>query len=111
MDRCRAGDIILLFFPFTSAEGAKRRPALILLDVGDTDVVVARVTSQAVRSVYDVEISEWREAGLRLPSVVRIHKIATFEKTLIERKLGALSTSDWSRVKERLQQLWGFVSG
>jgi len=39
-----AGDIVLLKFPFTDAAGSKRRPALVLLDTGDEDVMVARVT-------------------------------------------------------------------
>ncbi len=39
-----AGDIVLLKFPFTDASGSKRRPARLLLDTGDDDIVVARVT-------------------------------------------------------------------
>jgi mRNA interferase MazF len=41
-----AGDIVLLQFPFTDTAGSKRRPALVLLDTGDDDIVVARVTGQ-----------------------------------------------------------------
>ncbi|MCX6843143.1 MAG: hypothetical protein NTX53_12765 [candidate division WOR-3 bacterium] len=39
-----AGDVVLLEFPFTDTSGSKRRPALILHDTGDDDIVVARVT-------------------------------------------------------------------
>ena len=38
----RAGEIALLLFPFAEATGAKRRPALIIRDTGDEDVIVCR---------------------------------------------------------------------
>lgn len=39
------GEIVLLSFPFADATGTRRRPALVLLDTGDEDLVVARITS------------------------------------------------------------------
>ncbi len=46
MENFRPGEIVLVTFPFASAAEAKRRPALVLLDTGDADLIVARVTSQ-----------------------------------------------------------------
>jgi mRNA interferase MazF len=46
MMRFEPGDLVLLAFPFTSETGAKQRPALVLLDSGDEDLLVARVTAQ-----------------------------------------------------------------
>lgn len=40
----RPGNVVLLVYPFTSAEGAKKRPALVLPDIGDDDAE-ARVAS------------------------------------------------------------------
>jgi mRNA interferase MazF len=93
------GEIVLLAFPFTSESGVKQRPALILLDTGDQDVLVARVTTQASRSQYDMVIRDWRTAGLLAPSVVRLDKLATLERTLVRRPLGRLSDVDWSAVQ------------
>ncbi len=101
----QSGEILLLNFPFTN-EGSKRRPALVLLDTGDADVIVARVTSQAPQVEYDAELEAWQNAGLALPSVVRLHKLATLEKRLVERQLGRLTDSDWQRVRAIVQQLW-----
>jgi mRNA interferase MazF len=106
MENCRPGEIVLLSFPFVDVTRVKRRPALVLLDTGDDDVVVARVTSQAVRAPFDVELMEWQQAGLLFPSVVRVHKVATLEKRLLERRLGALTARDWARVRAMIQQLW-----
>ena len=106
MQNYRSGEIVLLAFPFAGATGAKRRPALVLLDTGDDDIVVARVTSQVTRGAFDVELVEWRQAGLLLPSVVRVHKVATLEKRLVERRVGTLMAGDWARVRAATQQLW-----
>lgn len=80
MQQYAFGAIVLLAFPFSDATGSKRRPALVLLDTGDQDIVVARVTSQAIRSSFDVNIVAWQQAGLLLPSIVRVDKLATLEK-------------------------------
>ncbi len=106
MPNYKPGDVLLLKFPFTGTGETKRRPALLLLDVGDDDLVVARITSQMARSDFDVEIKQWREAGLRLPSIIRLHKLATLEKQLIERKLGKLSASDWAEAQRKIGELW-----
>jgi mRNA interferase MazF len=106
MQNYRPGEIVLLSFPFADAITAKRRPALVLLDTGDEDIVVARVTSQVAQGPFDVEFVEWQGAGLLLPSVVRVHKVATLEKRLVERRLGTLTADDWARVQAVIQQLW-----
>ena len=105
----RPGEIVLLLFPFADATGAKRRPALIILDTGDEDIIVFRVTSQVAQTAFDVELVEWRQAGLQLPSVVRVHKVATLEKRLVERRLGTLTPGDWAQVCVTIRQLWASV--
>lgn len=109
MKEYHAGEIVLVLFPFADASGAKRRPALIIRDTGDEDVIVCRVTSQVAQTTFDVKLEEWSQEGLQLPSVVRVHKVATLEKRLIERRLGALTPSDWLRVRAKIRQLWTFL--
>ena len=106
MTPCRPGDVVLLTFPFTDESGAKRRPALVLLDTGDEDAVVARITGQSYATRFDVRIAEWQRAGLLLPSVVRVHKVATIDKRLIEQQLGRLTDGDWERVSATARELW-----
>lgn len=100
------GEIVLLAFPFAAGSEVKRRPALVLLDTGNDDIVLARVTSQSALTQFDVQLDDWRQAGLLLPSVVRLHKIATLEKNLVDRKLGVLTANDWTRVRSVLLRLW-----
>ncbi|RKX57615.1 MAG: type II toxin-antitoxin system PemK/MazF family toxin [Thermodesulfobacteriota bacterium] len=107
MGNYHPGEVVLLLFSFTDMRGAKRRPALVLLDTGDADVIVARVTSQVIQTAFDVELMDWQQAGLLLPSTTaRVHKLATLEKRLIERRLGKLTAGDWAQVRDKIHQLW-----
>jgi mRNA interferase MazF len=102
----RPGEIVLLSFPFADAAGAKRRPALVVLDVGDQDVLVVRVSGQVAQTAFDVVIQDWQRAGLVLPSVARVHKVATLEKRLVQRRLGTLTRDDWQRVSGAIRQMF-----
>ena len=108
MDNFQPGAVVLIAFPFTDAVGQKRRPALILLDTSDPDVVVARLTSQPYSIAFDISLTYWQEAGLLVPSTARLHKIATLDKRLVDRQLGHLAPSDWQRAIAVCQQLWTF---
>ena len=106
MESYRRGDIVLLVFPFTRLQRQSKRPALVLLDTGDADIVAARITSQSARTRFDLEITGWQEAGLLLPSIARLDKLATLEKRSVERRLGALLPEDLRNLKESLILLW-----
>ncbi|MEG4392405.1 hypothetical protein [Microcoleus sp. BROC3] len=56
MPNYQSGEVLLLALPFAGVTTSKLRPVLVLLDAGDEDIVVARVTSQTTRTVFDVEI-------------------------------------------------------
>lgn len=90
MNKLSFGDIVLLRFPFTDGQSIKRRPALIINDYNDGDIIVCRITSQIYKTNKDVYIENWKKSGLKLPSVVRVHKIATLEKNMVELVMGAI---------------------
>ena len=43
------------------------------------------------------------------PSVVRLHKINTVEKPLLERQLGTLQANDWEKVCQNISQIWSSI--
>jgi mRNA interferase MazF len=102
----KPGGLVLIDFPFTGGAQVKRRPALVLLDTGDDDVLVARVTSQERQHDFDVEITDWQGAGLLLPSIARLHKLATLEKSLIVKTLGSLQPADYRSAAVVLTKLF-----
>jgi mRNA interferase MazF len=84
--------------PFTSGSGSKKRPVLVLWLDG-LDAVVAAVTSAVPRSPTDVPLTDWRLAGLRVPSTVRLSRLDCLEQTLLIHKLGSISATDAPQVK------------
>jgi mRNA interferase MazF len=55
MTTYQPGDVVLVAFPHTGKTRTKNRPALVILDTGDADVVVARVTTQLHQTPHDVD--------------------------------------------------------
>jgi mRNA interferase MazF len=101
------GDLILVAFPFSGGGKAKIRPAMIIVDTGDADVLVARVTTQSGQAEPDVPIKDWRAAGLLAPSTVRLHKLATLEKSLVHRRLGSVQVADRTAIAANLHRIYG----
>lgn len=101
----RTGAVVLINFPFTDGTSAKKRPALVLLDSGDSDLLLARITTQPSDSPFDCELKDWIKAGLKASSFVRLHKLATLEKKLVQKQYGFLTATDFQRVLETLQKV------
>ncbi len=57
IDTVEFGDVCICVFPFTSGEGSKVRPVLVLLDL-DRDCLVCRITSVPHRGFLDVPIGQ-----------------------------------------------------
>lgn len=45
MNKLVFGDVVLLRFPYTDGKIYKRRPALVIRDTRDGDIIVSRITS------------------------------------------------------------------
>ena len=93
-----SGTIVLLKFPFSDRIGFKRRPALILKDFEDGDLLVCRITSKIYKSKYDIYLDNWLHFGLKLPSVIRVHKMATLESDMIESTMGCLDDITFNKI-------------
>jgi mRNA interferase MazF len=103
--RYAQADILLVSLAFSSQTGIKRRPVMVAYDSGDDDILVAPISSHGGRTSFDVTVAQWQSSGLRLPSVVRVDKLATVEKSAVIRPLGRIVPSDWANVRAALQRL------
>jgi len=92
------GEVYVCVFPFTSGQGAKARPVLVLMDL-DPDCLVCRITSVPHRGLLDLQVIHWQDAGLEKPSTIRLSRIVTVEKPLLMFRIGELSRKDLDRVK------------
>lgn len=107
MEKLNFGDVVLLKFPFSDTTSYKRRPALIITDTIDGDVIACRITSQSYETKYDVYMHNWENSGLKLPSVIRVHKIATLDKGLVEIVLGHIDSPLKKKVNAAFANLPG----
>ena len=93
------GEVFLCQFPFTSGVASKVRPALVLFDLGP-DALICRVTSVQRAGPLDVSLTDWQAAGLLKPSIARLDRLVTAERsTVFLRRLGLLSKSDQTAVR------------
>ena len=102
------GDVVLLEHPYTDLTGVKLRPAIVLKYTHDSDFITARVTSQFRQTEYDIEVKDWKSAGLLLPPIIRVHKIATLETKLVKRNMGKLSAGDLDNLSQSIDTLFDF---
>ena len=93
-----SGEVFLCEFPFTSGSTSKIRPSLVLFDL-HPDAVICRVTSVVRSGPLDVVLQDWRAAGLLKPSVARLDRLVTAEKTVFLRRFGVLSAADLDAVR------------
>lgn len=97
MTSYKQGHVLLVPFPFTDQSGIKQRPAVVLsssqYNQNRLDIILAPITSQISLAIDEIRLANWKSAGLLKPSVVK-PVIASFDITLVRRKLGALSDSD-----------------
>ncbi|MFB3884200.1 MAG: type II toxin-antitoxin system PemK/MazF family toxin [Thermodesulfobacteriota bacterium] len=100
------GDIVLIGFPHTDLQGVSKRPAIVLFDSGDQDIVVGRVTTQEYRSETDYKVRDWKKCGLLGESYIRLGKQATIEKRFVIRKLGTIERKEIDPLKSILKGMF-----
>ena len=101
----KTGDVVLIAFPFTNSVGVKKRPALVIFDSKDGDLILARITSKKYQTNFDIEVSDWKSAGLLSESTIRLHKLATLEASMVATVLGKLSTLDFDIFLNKIKDL------
>jgi mRNA interferase MazF len=97
------GDIFICEFPFTSGAASKIRPSLVLFDL-QHDAIICRITSVVQAGLLDVHLTDWNSAGLLKPSIARLDRIVTAEKSVFLRRLGSLSALDLAAVRQAWNQ-------
>lgn len=101
------GEVILVPFPFSDLSGVKKRPAMVLADIGGGhEVVCLMLTSVPVKSEkYEYGITHWKEAGLLKPTIARIHRLFTLHRNMVKKKLGRLAAEEYNIILQRVIDL------
>lgn len=99
MEQYSIGDIWWVDFPYDEGEKEKHRPAIII-DADTIAIIAMYVTSQDKQRPLDIEISDWKEAGLSRPSWARIDKTVDISEWQLLEKSGHLSENDFLKVAQ-----------
>jgi mRNA-degrading endonuclease toxin of MazEF toxin-antitoxin module len=97
------GEVFICQFPFTSGATSKPRPVLALFDLGP-DIVICRITSATYSGPLDISLTDWQQVGLAKPSIARLDRLVTAERTVLNRRLGQLSARDEAAVRSAWNQ-------
>jgi mRNA interferase MazF len=108
------GDVILTRFPFTDLSGSAVRPALVVSQgaIGQ-DLVLVGISSVVRGTVVANDVGvptthpEFALTGLRVTSVIRVHKIAAVEQAVVVRRLGKVGQSLQAEVDRLLRSVLG----
>ena len=93
----------------------KLRPVLLLTgSLGPVPEVLVGYISSVIPSqplpsdlVLDPGLPQFRSTNLKIPSALRLHKLATIHCTSLVRYLGLLETAAWLIVTQKLKSLLG----
>ena len=110
------GQITLFKFPQTDQQAGKLRPALVLRKMPGRydDWLICMISSQLHQKIQELdevittEDSDFIQSGLKLPSVIRVSRLAVVEGNILLGKLGQISHDRLSRVKQNLAR---WISG
>jgi len=106
--------VVLVPFPFDDLSTAKVRPATCLTEpIGQYNhVILAFISSQIPSELLETDIilelnqDGFMETGLKVSSVLRLHRMMTISVGMIQRELGTLSPNMQSEVVNKLQKLF-----
>ncbi len=94
------GQIVLFKFPQTDQKTGKLRPVLVLRELpgGFGDWLICMISSQFhqilpnLDEVVGAEDPDYSESGLKLPSVIRVSRLAVVNRNILIGQLGTIET-------------------
>jgi len=109
----KQGEIVLVPFPYSDLSGSKRRPVLVVsnddYNRSFPDIIVAVITSKTKKpDAYSISLlAEDLEIGfLPEPSLIRLHKLFTIEKSRILKRFSFLKDEKLKEVLALLRKLF-----
>ena len=97
-------DVVLVRYPFSDLSNSKVRPAIVVSAKHiSQDIFIVPLTSK-ISSLLPGEfvLTEWKAAGLNVPSAVK-RGVYTVEEKLVIKKIGKLQQVDFKKLEYSLK--------
>ena len=100
----KAGDILLIPFPYTDLSASKVRPVFVIKDSVDEDLLIAPISTNLNREKHDYLILEEDYEGkfLPVPSCLRYEKLVTLSTALIIKKVTTLKRETTQKIQRKI---------
>jgi mRNA interferase MazF len=87
------GDVVLVSYPFTNLKQSKVRPAILLRDQFQEDILVCPISTRIKVKSYELIITDEDYDGriLPVPSCIRTHNLFSLHASLVQQKVTRLS--------------------
>ncbi len=88
------GDLVLVNFPFSDLSSIKTRPALVIKDLSEHDVLLSQITTKINPLFERYEIflrTKDCNDSIRVDSIIRCDQLFALNKNLIIKKLGSIT--------------------
>ena len=97
-----AGSVVVISSPFSDLSNAKRRPAILIADVGKGDPVLCMVTTNAYSDLRAIAIDarDIVSGVLRKISYVRPGKLFTAHESLMSVPIAELSPATFEKLRD-----------
>ncbi len=108
MERPLRGDIVVINFPYSDLTIYKKRPAFVVKVPKGEDIIVCQITATSSEKSVEISLSddEFEQGKLKMQSNIRIDKIFSVEKSMIDYKIGHLKKE---KVKDILDKVFLFL--
>src|SRR3989344_7290292 len=100
MERPLRGDIVVINFPYSDLATYKKRPVFVVKVPKGEDIIVCQITSTSSEKSVEILLNdnEFEQGKLKMHGNIRIDKIFSVEKSMIDYKIGYLK-------KEKIQDI------
>ena len=107
MEEFVKGDVVVIPFPFSDLSSIKLRPALIIVELPNCDVMLCQIASKQETDGFPIGINkkDFSSGGLDPLSFVRPNRIFTDEKSIIKYRTGSINIEKQKEVRDKIVSL------
>lgn len=104
----KAGDIVLVTFPFSDLSDQKIRPALVTAKAEFNNFILCQITSKSYSSkqAIQIEAADFAQGSLPITSYVRPDKLFTADTSIIRRSVGTLTQTKRDFILSSIRELF-----
>jgi hypothetical protein len=101
------GDVILIGFPHTDLRNVSKRPALVIYDADDQDILVARITTQEyiTRADYNVKATRFKNSRKKAAYSYMLTPQGIEEKSLMLVQFLRRKKSEYQLLEQEIARL------